>query len=71
MKKFIFAVFVAALSTVGQATNFAGLKIYINPGHGGWDANDRNIQTINHALGDTLGFYESKSNLIKIGRAHV
>lgn len=65
MKKFIFAVFVAALSTVGQATNFAGLKIYINPGHGGWDANDRNIQTINHALGDTLGFYESKSNLIK------
>lgn len=51
--------------TVVQAINFAGVKIYINPGHGGWDSNDRNIQTINFAMGDTLGFWESKSNLAK------
>ncbi|MFZ4581812.1 MAG: T9SS type A sorting domain-containing protein [Paludibacter sp.] len=47
------------------AADFTGTKIYINPGHGGWDANDRNLATINFPLGDTLGFYESKSNLIK------
>jgi len=43
-----------------------GLKIYINPGHGGYDgANDRNVVTIPFAANDTLGFWESKSNLIK------
>lgn len=41
-------------------------KIYINPGHGGYNAkNDRNIATIPYALGDTLGFWESTANLDK------
>jgi N-acetylmuramoyl-L-alanine amidase len=48
-----------------MAADFTGVKIYVNPGHGGWDSNDRNIQTIPFAMGDTLGFWESKSNLIK------
>lgn len=48
-----------------MAAGFTGVKIYVNPGHGGWDSNDRNIQTIPFAMGDTLGFWESKSNLIK------
>lgn len=49
-----------------QAGDFTGVKIYINPGHGGYDgANDRNLITINYALGDTLGFWESWSNLQK------
>jgi len=49
-----------------QAGDFTGVKIYINPGHGGYDgANDRNLVTINYALGDTLGFWESWSNLQK------
>jgi len=48
------------------AADFTGKKIYINPGHGGYDgANDRNLITINYALGDTLGFWESWSNLQK------
>ena len=40
-------------------------KIYVNPGHGSWGANDRNIATITHPLGDTTGFYESNTNLWK------
>lgn len=49
-----------------SATDFNGIKIYINPGHGGYDgANDRNVVTIPYALGDTLGFWESSSNLVK------
>ncbi len=49
-----------------SAVDFTGKKIYINPGHGGYDGgNDRNLITINYALGDTLGFWESYSNLQK------
>lgn len=48
------------------ATTFAfAAKIYVNPGHGGWGANDRNMATITHALGDTTGFYESNTNMWK------
>lgn len=40
-------------------------RIYINPGHGGWGPNDRPLATINYAVKDTLGFFETKSNLMK------
>lgn len=40
-------------------------KIYLNPGHGGYNSNDRNIVTINHAAGDQSGFWESQANLTK------
>ena len=40
-------------------------KIYINPGHGGYNSNDRNIVTINHSAGDHDGFWESQANLTK------
>lgn len=40
-------------------------RIYINPGHGGHTSNDRNIAIYPFAQGDTLGFYESTSNLHK------
>ena len=43
----------------------AGPKIYLNPGHGGYNSNDRNIVTINHTSGDQTGFWESQSNLTK------
>ncbi|MBQ0119062.1 MAG: N-acetylmuramoyl-L-alanine amidase [Bacteroidales bacterium] len=52
------------------AADFSGLKIYINPGHGGWnEVNDRHIPTIpfpqytSSGMIDTLGFWESSSNL--------
>lgn len=53
-----------------MATDLTGIKVYINPGHGGWnEMNDRHIPTIPFpqytAKGecDTLGFWESSSNL--------
>ena len=49
-----------AMSSFAQAP-----KIYINPGHGGYNSNDRNIVTINHASGDQSGFWESQANLTK------
>ena len=48
------------------ATNLVfAAKIYVNPGHGSWTANDRNMATVTHALGDTTGFYESNTNMWK------
>ena len=67
MKKIFifFAAFVIQITAL-QAADLTGVKIYINPGHGGYDgANDRNVETIPYALGDTLGFWESWSNLRK------
>lgn len=40
-------------------------KVYINPGHGSWGPNCRPMATINYAAGDTLGFFESNTNLWK------
>jgi N-acetylmuramoyl-L-alanine amidase len=45
--------------------SLSGLKIYINPGHGGYDSDDRNVVVAPFAAGDTAGFWESKSNLVK------
>lgn len=41
------------------------IKVYINPGHGSWGPNCRPMATINYAAGDTLGFFESNTNLWK------
>lgn len=40
-----------------QIADFSGIKIYVNPGHGGHDSNDR------HML--TTDFWESDGNLVK------
>lgn len=39
--------------------------VYINPGHGGHDSDDRNVVIPPFAAGDTAGFWESNSNLKK------
>lgn len=47
------------------------VRIYINPGHGGWGPDDRPMATISHpnlsstGRPDTCGFYESNTNLWK------
>lgn len=47
------------------------VRIYINPGHGGWGDNDRPMATISYPMlsstgrPDTCGFYESNTNLWK------
>lgn len=47
------------------ATNPSSLKVYINPGHGGYDSDDRVITVYPFTSGDTMTFAESKSNLFK------
>lgn len=51
----------AALST----KTFSDYKIYINPGHGGFTSDDRNVKIYPFASGDPKGFWESQSNLDK------
>ena len=40
-------------------------RVFINPGHGGHDSNDRHIPTWVLGARDTLHYYESNSNLTK------
>lgn len=48
-------------------TDFSGIKIYVNAGHGGYDANDRSCWTIPvpETWSNPEGYWESKSNLVK------
>lgn len=48
-----------------EGQSLKGIKIYINPGHGGYDSDDRNVAAPPYSLGNTDGFWESKSNLVK------
>lgn len=65
MKKF-FTLLVSALICVSLfAEGRDSIRIYINPGHGGYGSDDRNMAVYPFASGDTLGFWESWSNLDK------
>lgn len=59
-----------SISIATLTTSAANIKVYINPGHGSWGPNCRPQATIPYpALSsgrpDTLGFYESNTNLWK------
>ncbi len=62
---------VAALGAAvapAQAKNLEDYRIYINPGHGGWDGGDRHMGTVKHGAAtylDTTGFFETNTNLWK------
>lgn len=71
MKK-IFSILTALLMVCTlSATNLAGKRIYVNPGHGSFGPNDRPMATIPYpklastGMPDTCGFYESNTNLWK------
>ncbi len=54
------------IALVTPAQDLTGIKIHINPGHGGWDGNDRGIPTpLFPSVGPNVGFWESQSNLDK------
>lgn len=60
---------VAATMTAGAKTADE-LRVYINPGHGSWTANDRPCTLVGHGAysrtnTDTLSFFESNTNLRK------
>lgn len=63
----IFTLFTFVLiALVIPAQDLTGIKIHINPGHGGWDGNDRGITTpLYPSVGPNVGFWESQSNLDK------
>ena len=67
MKKvlLVFAMVVASFAIFAQGKT----KIYINPGHGGWDSDDRYVGLPPYgkveSKYDTLAFWESSSNLDK------
>lgn len=65
MKRFNLLILCAATALTGAATDLNKLKIYVNPGHGGYDSDDRNVVVPPFKQGDHDGFYESKSNLVK------
>lgn len=70
MKKILLFV-VALMTSAVMMAQLDGKKIYVNPGHGSYGPNDRPCATIpfpnlsTTGMPDTLGFYESNTNLWK------
>ena len=66
MKKNLFKSMMMAILAV-FAVNVASAQphVYINPGHGGYDSDDRNMVIYPFHQGDSAGSWESKSNLRK------
>ena len=60
MKRILLAFFVLSMALSATAQ-----RVYINPGHGEWGSEGRNMATVNYAAYDTLGFFESNTNLWK------
>ena len=54
-----------SLCALSMVLSTSAIKVYVNPGHGSWGSNCRPMATINYAAGDTLGFFESNTNLWK------
>ncbi len=68
MKRFYFFSLLLMALVMGMGVKAAAQDmphIYINPGHGGHDSDDRNVVVPPFASGDTAGFWESNSNLWK------
>ena len=70
MKKILLFI-VALMTSAVMMAQLDGKKIYVNPGHGSYGPNDRPMATIPYpnlattGMPDTLGFYESNTNLWK------
>lgn len=64
-KQFITALLAGALSLGASAREAKDITVYINPGHGGHESNDRNVVIPPYELGDPNGYWESNSNLSK------
>lgn len=65
-KRLATAIMLAGATVLGATARDAkDIKIYINPGHGGHDADDRNVVIAPYTQGDPNGYWESNSNLSK------
>lgn len=70
MKRLFLAAAAAALSLAAMADTADELRVYVNPGHGSYTANDRPMAIRGHGPysrynTDTLSFFESNTNLRK------
>ncbi len=68
MKKQVIFLGVAVAMLCGNASfakDLKDLRIYINPGHGGHDSDDRNVVVPPFTQGDPDGFWESNASLTK------
>ncbi|WP_373126498.1 Ig-like domain-containing protein [Bacteroides sp. HPS0048] len=64
--KYIYVICCLFLITIKvSAQDLSGVTILVNPGHGGFDSDDRNITIAPFASGDPKGFWESQSNFDK------
>ena len=61
MKKLAMTILAVAATLTASATDLKDLKIYINPGHGGHDSDDRNVAVPPFSSGDPEGYWESNS----------
>ena len=64
MKRILLAFFVLSMALSATAQDVLPC-VYINPGHGDWGPDSRPMATVNYAAYDTLGFFESNTNLWK------
>ncbi|MDE6207415.1 MAG: N-acetylmuramoyl-L-alanine amidase [Muribaculaceae bacterium] len=64
MKKQSLLLMMACAGILGASAG-NGIKVYINPGHGGHDSDDRNVVIEPYKQGDPEGYWESNSNLEK------
>ena len=56
IKRYCLFVFLASFVVSAQAQNFSDIKICVNPGHGGYDSDDRNVVIAPYSSGDPNGF---------------
>lgn len=70
-KRYFLSAFASLLCLMMSAADLTGKRIYVNPGHGSFGANDRPMATIpfpnlkTTGMPDTCGFYETNTNLWK------
>ena len=57
--------FFAGMAINAMAVEPTDVHVYINPGHGGHDSDDRNVVIYPFEQGDPEGYWESNSNLDK------
>ncbi|MCH5220210.1 MAG: carboxypeptidase regulatory-like domain-containing protein [Muribaculaceae bacterium] len=68
LKRIMVAIAAIGATFATQAKDLQDLRIYINPGHGGFESGDRHLGTVKHGAAtytDTCGFYETNTNLWK------
>ena len=65
IKKYSILAFSAMSALCAFATEPNQVHVYVNPGHGGHDSDDRNVVIYPFTSGDPEGYWESNSNLDK------